>query len=108
MPQATDTRLHPIRAVRAIRALQRDREDTKQVFLLIEALRGKATLRQLAKFRATEFGRRALAERPRLFDWLEDRDTLKALPVGTLGRAYYEFMASENRRPRGWSRPRKC
>ncbi|MBV9151819.1 MAG: ubiquinone biosynthesis protein [Alphaproteobacteria bacterium] len=96
MPQATDTRLHPIRALRAIRALQRDREDTKQVFLLIEALRGKTTLRQLNKFRATEFGRRALTERPRLFDRLEDWDTLKALPAGTLGRAYYEFMASEN------------
>jgi ubiquinone biosynthesis protein COQ4 len=96
MPQTTDTRLHPITALRAIRALQRDREDTKQVFLLIDALRGKTTVRQLAKFRATEFGRRALADRPRLFDRLEDWDTLKTLHAGTLGRAYYEFMASEN------------
>jgi ubiquinone biosynthesis protein COQ4 len=66
------------------------------VFLLIDALRGKTTLRQLGRFRATEFGRAALAARPRLFDRLEDWDTLKALPAGTLGRAYYEFMASEN------------
>jgi ubiquinone biosynthesis protein COQ4 len=96
MTEITDTRRHPIAAYRAIRALMRDREDTRQVFLLIDALRGKTTLRQLARFRATEFGRAALADRPRLFDRLEDWDTLKALPAGTLGRAYYEFMASEN------------
>lgn len=96
MSQTIDTRRHPIVAYRAIRALMRNREDTRQVFLLIDALRGKTTLRQLARFRATEFGRSALAERPRLFDRLEDWDTLKGLPAGTLGRAYYEFMASEN------------
>ena len=96
MPQTMDTRLHPIAALRAIRALQRDREDTKQVFLLIDALRGKTTLRQLARFRQTEFGRIALADRRRLFDRLEDRASLAALPAGTLGRAYHEFMASEN------------
>src|SRR2546421_3833250 len=73
-----------------------NREDTRQVFLLIDALRGKTTLRQLARFRQTEFGQRALADRRRLFDRLEDWETLKALPAGTLGRAYYEFMASEH------------
>jgi len=96
MTEITDTRRHPIAAYRAIRKLMRDREDTRQVFLLIDALRGKTTLRQLARFRTTEFGRAALAARPRLFDRLEDWDTLKALPAATLGRAYYEFMASEN------------
>ena len=96
MSQITDTRRHPIAAYRAIRALMRDREDTRQVFLLIDALRGKTTLRQLTRFRTTEFGRAALAERRRLFDRLEDWDTLKSLPAGTLGPAYYEFMASEH------------
>src|SRR5438270_9452653 len=96
MSSPTDTRLHPIAAYRAVRKLMQNREDTRQVFLLIDALRGKTTLRQLARFRQTEFGQRALAERRRLFDRLEDWETLKALPAGTLGRAYYEFMASEH------------
>jgi ubiquinone biosynthesis protein COQ4 len=96
MSQTADTRRHPIAAYRAMRNLLRDREDTRQVFLLIDALRGKTTLRQFARFRETEIGRIALAERRRLFDRLEDWDTLKALPVGSIGRAYYEFMASEN------------
>jgi ubiquinone biosynthesis protein COQ4 len=76
--------------------LLRDREDTHQVFLLIDALRGKTTLRQFARFRQTETGRTVLRERRRLFDRLNDRASLAALPAGSLGRAYYEFTASEN------------
>jgi len=74
----------------------RNREDTQQVFLLIEALRGKTTLRQLARFRRTETGRAVLGETRRLLDRLSDRASLEALPAGTLGRAYYDFMSSEN------------
>jgi ubiquinone biosynthesis protein COQ4 len=96
MSQATDTRRHPIAAYRAMRNLLRDREDTRQVFLLIDALRGKTTLRQLARFRDSEIGRAALADHRRLFDRLDDRTSLAALPAGTLGRAYYDFMAAEN------------
>ena len=38
MTNAPDT-IHPIAAWHAIRALVRDREDTRQVFLLMDALR---------------------------------------------------------------------
>ncbi len=96
MPQTTSTRLHPIIAIRAMRRLMRNREDTRQVFLLMDALRGKTTLRQFARFRQTETGRAVLAERRQLFDRLSDRKSLAALPSGTLGRLYYEFMAAEN------------
>jgi ubiquinone biosynthesis protein COQ4 len=96
MPQSASTRLHPIAALRAMRNLIRNREDTKQVFLLIEALRGKTTLRQLARFRQSETGRTMLAERPSLLARLADRARLAALPPGSLGRAYYEFMATED------------
>jgi ubiquinone biosynthesis protein COQ4 len=96
MSQASNTRLHPIIAFRAMRSLRRDREDTRQVFLLIDALRGKTTLRQFARFRQTETGQAVLAGRRRLLDRLTDRESLAALPSGTLGRTYYEFMATEH------------
>jgi len=96
MPQSASTRLHPIAALRAMRNLVSDREDTKQAFLLIEALRGKTTLRQFARFRQSEAGRAMLAERRSLLARLSDRAGLAALPPGSLGRAYYEFMASED------------
>jgi signal recognition particle GTPase len=63
MPQPTSTRLHPITALRAVRALKRNREDTRQAVLLIDALRGKTSLRQFARFRKTETGQAVLAER---------------------------------------------
>ena len=89
-------RLRPVAAFRAMRNLLRDGENTQQVFLMIEALRGKTTLRQFARFRQTETGRTVLAENRRLLDRLSNQATLAALPADTLGRAYYEFMASEN------------
>ena len=96
MSQPASSRLRPVAAYRAMRNLLRERENTQQVFLLIEALRGKTTLRQFARFRQTETGRMVLAEGRRLLDRLSDRASLEALPAGTLGRAYYDFMASEN------------
>src|SRR6516225_2113990 len=96
MPQPPKPRLHPIAALRAVRKLMSNGEDTQQVFLLIEALRGKTTPRQFARFRQTETGRAVLGENRRLLDRLNDRAALAALPAGTLGRAYYDFMASEN------------
>jgi ubiquinone biosynthesis protein COQ4 len=96
MTPATVHRLRPLDAARAMRALLRDKEDTRQVFLLMDALRGKTTVRQLAKFRKTETGRQVLAERRQLLERLNDRAALAALPAGTLGRAHHEFMAAEN------------
>ena len=96
MSQPSSHRLHPLTALRAMRKLLRDRDDTRQVFLLMDALRGKTTLRQFARFRQTETGRMVLAERRRLLDRLGDRASLAALPAGSLGRSYYDFMTSEN------------
>jgi ubiquinone biosynthesis protein COQ4 len=91
-----DTRLHPIVAFRAVRRLIRNREDTRSVFVLIEALRGKSTLRQFARFRHSDSGRALLARRPSLLAVLSDRASLADMPAGSLGRAYYDFMTSEN------------
>jgi ubiquinone biosynthesis protein COQ4 len=96
MSSPNDTRLHPLVALKAIRALLRDRDDTRQVFLLMDALRGKTTLRQFARFQATEVGQAVLAERRSLLARLSDRAALAQMPDGSLGRAYLDFVASEN------------
>jgi ubiquinone biosynthesis protein COQ4 len=95
MPSTTSTRLRPIAALRALRKLKQNGEDTRQVFLLLNALRGKTSQRQFARFCATETGRAVLAEKRVLLDQLNERDKLAALPEGTLGRGYYDFMAAE-------------
>ena len=88
--------IQPVLAARAIAALVRDPQDTPQVFTVINALRGRATLRRMERFRATDTGRRLLAAPRSLLDHLGDREALAALPPGTLGRTYHEFLAEED------------
>lgn len=89
-------RIQPLKAIRAIRALIADKEDTSQVFKIIDALSGDSIGRGFRRFVATETGRRILAERRNLIAALSDRARLAALPEGTLGRTYHEFMAEED------------
>ena len=90
------TRIRPLVALRAVRGLLRDREDTRQAFLLVEALRGKTTLRQFASLCETDGGRALLTVKPSLLAHLSDRKSLAALPPGSLGRAYLDFVSEEN------------
>lgn len=92
----TRKRIEPLKAIRAIRALIADKEDTGQVFKIIDALSGNVRDRQFKRFIATEMGQRIVAEKRDLIATLNDRERLSRLPEGTLGRTYYEFMAEEN------------
>src|SRR5688572_5788867 len=93
MPESD--RIRPLAALRAIRGLLRNPDDTALVFEIIEALSGKSRTRVWDRFCATESGQRLLARRPNLLAQLSDRDSLLALPPGTLGRTYGEFMSRE-------------
>ena len=92
--QATP-RLQPMRALRALKQLREDPDDTAQVFTIIEALSGRAPLRVLARFRRDETGRKLLRDRPNLLSYLSDRAALAALPHDSLGRAYLAFLDRE-------------
>jgi ubiquinone biosynthesis protein COQ4 len=83
------------RAGRALSALMRDPDDLPQVFVLIESISGTAPHRLLHKFRRTEVGRKILRQEPDIVPILADRDGLRALPEGSLGRAYLAFVESE-------------
>ncbi len=83
-------------AWRALRQLIADPEDTPKVFEIIRALGGPSLRRGLRRFRKTAVGRRVLAEKITLLDLLRNRDGLAALPTGTLGRAYYDFVYRES------------
>ena len=89
------------RAGRALSALMRDPDDLPQVFTLIEAISGTAPHRLLRKFRRTPVGRRILREKPEIVPILADRSALRALPEGSLGRAYLAFVESEGISPEG-------
>jgi ubiquinone biosynthesis protein COQ4 len=83
-------------ALRAVIGLLRDPQDTRQVFLLTEALRGRSSRNNFERFRASPVGRQICAERRSLLAALTDRARLAALPDHTLGRAYLAFMVQED------------
>jgi ubiquinone biosynthesis protein COQ4 len=83
-------------SVRSVRALIADPDDLPQVFTLLEALSGETLPRMEQRLGGSDGGRRILAERPNIVPILEDRDTLRRLPEGSLGRAYVAFLESEN------------
>ncbi len=94
-PPRSRNRIRPIAALRAVRALIRDPDDTARVFDVINALSGNSGRRSFERFRRSETGARILAERRDLLATLSDRERLLALPPGSLGRSYGEFMGRE-------------
>jgi ubiquinone biosynthesis protein COQ4 len=91
-------RKNPIRlgdAFRAVRKLIANPDGTDQVFVIISALSGNSGERQFQRFSSTSVGRRILSEESDLLSVLMDRETLHALPEGTLGHAYADFMTEE-------------
>jgi ubiquinone biosynthesis protein COQ4 len=102
---ALDTRLRPFEAVKAVRRLLADPEDTQQVFLILRAMRGRSGIRLFRRFQNSDTGARILGERRGLFTTLSNSKALAALPAGSLGHTYQGFMAEENLSPEGLVAP---
>jgi ubiquinone biosynthesis protein COQ4 len=100
-PPPPRRRVEWARAWGALRTLTADPERTDQVFELIQALSGNAGERLFQRFCADPEGRRLLAARPSLLATLADLDRLAALPEGSFGRIYAEFMRRERIEAKG-------
>ncbi|MBX3185171.1 MAG: alpha/beta fold hydrolase [Polyangiaceae bacterium] len=93
---AAFARLDLPRAARALRALLNDPDDLPQVFNLIDALTSERQYTRLhARFRQSRAGQRLLREQPDITRLLADREWLRCLPEGSLGRAYLAFVERE-------------
>lgn len=94
-PARPATEFRPLKAWHHFRKLIADKEDTEQVFHIIAALRGRKFQQIARKFWETPKGRDLLDSKVRLIDMLDDHDSIKQLPQGTVGRAYVDFMERE-------------
>ncbi|HLZ67476.1 MAG TPA: Coq4 family protein [Aliidongia sp.] len=83
-------------ALRALRRLLSDKEDTGQVFEIMAALNGDATLKNYRRLLTTRTGGRIAYERVELAERLMDDAWLDSFEPGTVGAAYREFVRSEN------------
>jgi ubiquinone biosynthesis protein COQ4 len=90
-----DEPFRPMTALKAIGRLFEDPEDTRQVFVVLNALRGRSGRRIFERFLATPTGAMVMAEHRRLLDRLQDRAALAVLPEGSLGRTYLDFAETE-------------
>src|SRR5262245_38444773 len=81
-------RFYPRRALRAARTLAANPDDLPQVFTIIESLSLDTLARLHARLAKSPSGQKLLAERPDIVDLLADREALRQLPEGSLGRAY--------------------
>lgn len=94
-PQRKSPRIRPVKAMGHMKILLADKEDTEQVFHIIEALNGKTLERSLKRAIRTPAGL-AMMERGReLPPIMDDHARWEALPDGTVGRAYVAFMKRE-------------
>lgn len=88
--------LEPVRALRAFRRLVADKEDTTQVFEIMEALTGSSVPWGLNRLLRTPGGARLAYERVELNARLSDAAWLDQFAEGTVGAAYRAFMREEN------------
>lgn len=82
-------RREPLQALAALLRLVRDPDDTSLVFDILRALEGPDLARNYARYLETPL---AAAAPPSLAARLGDRPALRALPEGSLGRAYLAFV----------------
>lgn len=90
-----DTRIRPLVAIRALRALFKNKEDTGQVFKIVAALTGNSMQKILQRFRASPVGAAVLAENRQLLSTLSNREYLRSLPEASFGRIYQQFLETE-------------
>jgi len=89
-------RMQPLIALKALKALVQDPDDTRKVFEIIDAMAGDANEKCAARFQQTASGQRILSQPGNLLDTLKARDALQAMRSDSLGRAYLHFLDSEN------------
>ena len=82
-------------ALRSLRKLLADKEDTRQVFEIMRALNGASTAKGYHKLLATPEGGRIAYQRPEFAQKLMDDAWLDSLPEGSVGAAYRTFIRTE-------------
>lgn len=92
---AARNRIRPLVALRAMRRLGEDPDDTAQAIVVIAALAGNWSQRLLRRFRRSPRAEAILRARRDLYAVLGDLEGLRALPAGSLGREIGAWFARE-------------
>lgn len=91
----TKRRIRPLKAYKHFRNLVADKEDTTQVFHIVEALDGSNLEKDFKRFMTTPEGQARFVERKELVPLLDDHEALRKLPMGSVGQHYCDFMETQ-------------
>ena len=94
-PERKPARMQLFKAIGHFRKLAKNKEDTSQVFQIIEAMKTGASDKQAWAFIQSKQGQRLLREGVDLPKMLDDHARWKDLSPNTLGRHYVDFMERE-------------
>jgi ubiquinone biosynthesis protein COQ4 len=93
--------MRPLHALLSVFRLILNKEDTRQVFEVLQAMSGRSSRKLFADLVASPYGRRVATGEVRLEEILGNRDWLRSLPEESFGRAHLAFMEGENLTPEG-------
>lgn len=94
-PARPQPKLRLFKAYAHFRKLIADKEDTEQVFHMVDCLPSARSRRIQEAFCRSAEGRRLMAQEPSLPALLDDHDRLLSLPAGSVAHAYVAFMRAE-------------
>jgi ubiquinone biosynthesis protein COQ4 len=94
-PERKVTGFRPLKALHHFGRLVKDKEDTEQVFHIIEALKGRKSLRQMKAFVATDEARHLMLRDEDLVSSLDDHARWGNCAPNSLARHYVDFMERE-------------
>ncbi|WP_417620428.1 Coq4 family protein [Parasphingorhabdus sp.] len=94
-PGTKTPRINPRKALHHFKKLIADKEDTAEVFHIVEALAGKSFVRNARNFLNSSHAQEIMDRNVDLPAMLDDHDQLRKLPADSLGQAYVRFMEKE-------------
>ncbi|HXI87354.1 MAG TPA: Coq4 family protein [Parvularculaceae bacterium] len=89
-------RVKPVTALVAAFRLLLNKEDTKQMLVIVDAIDGPTHERNYRRFQTTPGGRRMVDDEVDFSIILMKKEPLRACPPGSLGAAYMEFTDAEH------------
>ncbi|TRD09949.1 hypothetical protein FGU71_13165 [Erythrobacter insulae] len=94
-PERPQPRYSLPRAIKNFRLLMKDKEDTSLVFKIYESLPSSDFLPRVRDLTLSERGEYLRRTEPNLPEILDDHETLRKTPKGSLAHAYCDFMETE-------------
>lgn len=89
-------KVQPLRALRALKKLIADKDDTEQVFEIMNALAGRSIEWGYNRLLETPVGGAEAYRGAEIAEILQDHHWLRQLPPGSVGEAYLEFVKVQN------------